>query len=415
MKSSSSSSLTIRRTFVVTLVAAVTLLQVTECSGENFLRASNNKNKRELLKGSKRIENPNELSAATKTIGLRNIVNGIKEEDISFFNEYLEDLNSFPTAAPTNPPPAATNQPTESPTDKPSNRPTESPTDNPTDEPTDKPTDEPTDKPTNSPTDTPTKSPTDTPTKSPTDAPSEEPTDTPSEAPTDTPSEAPTDTPTVAPTEDPTEAPILPADTKSPTVSPTTKAPSRAPVVAPTPSPVTITLPTPSPVVPLPAPTPAPVTPTEPPSFSNGCNLSSEGRVALINIFLRVVSDAIDMDTPGSPQVRALEWIINDDPMQLCPQDPHLIQRYVLAVFYFSTRGDRWIQCSAPDIEDYSEDEIQEANDMCTIEVESSSSGTGSVESGSNAWLTPETECSWGGLACNENNDVVRIEMGKLC
>jgi hypothetical protein len=100
--------------------------------------------------------------------------------------------------------------------------------------------------------------------------------------------------------------------------------------------------------------------------------------------------------------------------MQLCPQDPHLIQRYVLAVFYFSTRGDRWIQCSAP-TEDDNVIAVQEANDMCTIDVTSSSTGAGgSYESDSNAWLTPETECSWGGLGCNENNDVVRIEMGKF-
>jgi hypothetical protein len=410
--------------------AVVVLLLTTGCSGEKFLRAGNNIRSRKLLIGSRgfverngensdsnnnnsrqHLETPNELSSvvssSTANVGLLRIDN----EDIDFFNEYLEDFNSFGPPVTTNPPgiiptskptasPIATNQPT----DKPSKRPTDAPTDKPTDQPTEKPTDEPTEKPTDEPTDMPTKSPTDTPTKSPTDKPTKSPTDTPSEM-----------------TEEPTEEP-----TDTPTVEPTTEAPSPEPVVAPTPAPFTaapVTLPTPAPFTPpTPAPvsppTPAPVTalvPTESPSYNNKCNLSPEGRVALINIFLRVVSDAIDMDTAGSPQIRALDWIINDDPMQLCPQDSNLIQRYVLAVFYFSTRGDRWTQCSAPI--DYSEDEmsVQEANDMCNIDVSSGSSSSSSTfESGSNAWLTPETECSWGGLGCNEDNDVVRIEMGKF-
>jgi len=93
--------------------------------------------------------------------------------------------------------------------------------------------------------------------------------------------------------------------------------------------------------------------------------------------------------------------------MQLCPQDKHLIQRYVMAVFYFSTRGDRWTQCSAPpplvDSVDPAGAEA-DANNLCTIMV----SG---FESGSDAWLTSGNECGWGGIGCNEDGFVVRIEM----
>lgn len=104
----------------------------------------------------------------------------------------------------------------------------------------------------------------------------------------------------------------------------------------------------------------------------------------------------------------ALDWMIEQDPMQLCPQDKYLIQRYVMAVFYFSTRGDRWTQCSAPPppVEGVVNPAIAEANAnaLCSIQV-------AGYESSSNAWLTSESECSWGGLGCNEDKFIVRIEM----
>jgi hypothetical protein len=133
------------------------------------------------------------------------------------------------------------------------------------------------------------------------------------------------------------------------------------------------------------------------------CNLSPEGRAALINIFIRVVSNPADVDTEGSPQQLATTWIIDEDPSFLCPQDPNLIQRYVMAVFYYSTRGDRWTQCSAPEVFDDPE-AIDEANEACMIDVPGGQ--------GTNAWLTPSGECTWGGLGCNDAEVIERIEMG---
>jgi hypothetical protein len=42
-----------------------------------------------------------------------------------------------------------------------------------------------------------------------------------------------------------------------------------------------------------------------------------------------------------------LDWITIEDEAQLCPNDDNLIQRYIMAVFYYSTDGDRWAECSA--------------------------------------------------------------------
>jgi len=103
----------------------------------------------------------------------------------------------------------------------------------------------------------------------------------------------------------------------------------------------------------------------------------------------------------------ALNWMIDEDPMQLCPQDKFLVQRYVMSVFYFSTRGDRWTECSAPpplsEVGD-PEQAQADANAQCSLQV-------AGFESSSNAWLTGGSECGWGGLGCNEDNFIARIEM----
>lgn len=47
------------------------------------------------------------------------------------------------------------------------------------------------------------------------------------------------------------------------------------------------------------------------------------------------------------------------------------------------------------------------ANAECSLKV-------AGFESNSNAWLTGGSECGWGGLGCNEDDFVTRIEMGKF-
>ena len=116
----------------------------------------------------------------------------------------------------------------------------------------------------------------------------------------------------------------------------------------------------------------------------------------LIEILLEVVSDPDDLNTPGTPQNSAMEWLINLDPAYTCPHDPLLVQRYVMAVFYYSTEGADWARCSAP--EDFDDpDSVADANQNC---------GSG------NAWLTPDDECAWGGLRCNVDSEMERMDIG---
>lgn len=113
----------------------------------------------------------------------------------------------------------------------------------------------------------------------------------------------------------------------------------------------------------------------------------------------------------GSPQDLALDWLINEDALFLCPDDPKIEQRYVLAVFYYSTEGDDWNECSAPDLTDPVA--IANANTACTLTVTPPPDifATIPLTSSTDAWLTPVNECEWAGIVCNANDLCVdRIE-----
>jgi len=75
-------------------------------------------------------------------------------------------------------------------------------------------------------------------------------------------------------------------------------------------------------------------------------------------------------DISGSAQQRALDFVItlNPDP---CGEDPYDIQRYVAAVFYYSTGGDDW--------------------------------------ENSGNYLSSEDECNWDGISCNDDNLITSI------
>ena len=53
------------------------------------------------------------------------------------------------------------------------------------------------------------------------------------------------------------------------------------------------------------------------------------------------------LTTSGTPQNKALEWLVTDEFRIPIPDTPkkfsRFVERYVLAVLYFSTNGDRWI------------------------------------------------------------------------
>jgi len=114
---------------------------------------------------------------------------------------------------------------------------------------------------------------------------------------------------------------------------------------------------------------------------------------------LKQFSDSNALGNSDSPQYKAQEWIIHQDTSYICPQSPTFLQRYVSAVLYYSTKGEDWIQCSAP--EDFQNtDSIDAANNDCNLNAEDH-----------NAWMTPSSECEWGGIVCNNNLQIEEIDI----
>ena len=96
---------------------------------------------------------------------------------------------------------------------------------------------------------------------------------------------------------------------------------------------------------------------------------------------------------PSPPTDLALDWLINVDAMRLCPSDKNLIQRFILATFYFSTGGDEWNECGR---NDYGRKKKNGGDSQC--------------EDGGN-WLSPISECSWHGNRCDNQGALVEIIM----
>jgi hypothetical protein len=71
----------------------------------------------------------------------------------------------------------------------------------------------------------------------------------------------------------------------------------------------------------------------------------------------------------ATPEEQALDWLINDDPLQLTLEQTlgsrRLSQRFALLTLWFSTNGPEW-------------------SDM-------------------NGWLNDEEECNWRGIACDQD------------
>ena len=187
--------------------------------------------------------------------------------------------------------------------------------------------------------------------------------------------------------------------TPIPTPFPTPKPTRRpAPIVAPTRPDTEI------PVTDSPTFVPTSENPTYVPTDGEptACGITPAERRSQIIDKLSVVSfpDLFEQDTP---QRDALDWIVNEDGAEICPDDDSLEQRYSLAVFYYSTNGGNWKKCKAPS--DFSSQaSITAANIACTLTTVNATAIFPNDIRGTNAWLTPGSECLWGGISCYASN-----------
>jgi len=113
----------------------------------------------------------------------------------------------------------------------------------------------------------------------------------------------------------------------------------------------------------------------QPSSTPTAFCFSERGRIETITAVAVSISGA---DVTGTPQVEALKWITNLDPLpNVCDggeEQTEVSQMYVLAVFYYSTSGDDW-------------------ND-------------------NSMWVEQnQNVCDWYGIECNSNRNVLGIKL----
>jgi hypothetical protein len=131
----------------------------------------------------------------------------------------------------------------------------------------------------------------------------------------------------------------------------------------------------------------------------------------------------------GTPHQLAADWIINTDPMHLPPRSDHIIQRYLLTLFYYqmSQNGKSpWKSCNPP---------TGSQNDTCVFinhlnivftnqvddpeilqngaEVDNITFYPETVDLESYRWLSGEHECLWAGISCDFYNRLRVIELCK--
>lgn len=67
-------------------------------------------------------------------------------------------------------------------------------------------------------------------------------------------------------------------------------------------------------------------------------------RASAIEYNLLGISTEAALGDATSPQGQAFEWIVNGDERMVYDDDANLIQRYVMAVLWFATSGENWIE-----------------------------------------------------------------------
>jgi hypothetical protein len=113
-------------------------------------------------------------------------------------------------------------------------------------------------------------------------------------------------------------------------------------------------------------------------------------RRAAITEFVILVSGVLVLLDPSSPQFKAYQWILNDDPLQLLASDvPQLPQRYYLATLYYATNGASWDECGPP-------------------------TGATPCANVLQRFLSGSPECMWLGVTCGTSQEIGSINIRKF-
>eukprot|EP00814_Leptocylindrus_danicus_P001259 CAMPEP_0116024108 /NCGR_PEP_ID=MMETSP0321-20121206/12092_1 /TAXON_ID=163516 /ORGANISM="Leptocylindrus danicus var. danicus, Strain B650" /LENGTH=533 /DNA_ID=CAMNT_0003495719 /DNA_START=77 /DNA_END=1678 /DNA_ORIENTATION=- len=180
--------------------------------------------------------------------------------------------------------------------------------------------------------------------------------------------------------------------TPEPTISPApSDKPSAAPVIAPVASPSAGPTGAPSK-----GPTQAPVpSPSAAPTYPCGVEPLTRRDMIFDILTPEVVSGAMINDV-GSSANLAFEWLVGEDDLYICPDDPKVIQRFVMGKIYFQMNGDDWLQCSRPSTS-------SDNKPSCDVPPNQGYEGA--------EWLDAGHECDWAYVKCNTDRCITHIEV----
>jgi hypothetical protein len=107
---------------------------------------------------------------------------------------------------------------------------------------------------------------------------------------------------------------------------------------------------------------------------------------------------------PSTAEYLAKEWIIFEDSLQLLPMDANLVQRFLLAAFYFEThKSGEWLSCNHQGEDN--PDETCDYQRIVTIYPLTYEAVPGI------RWLSSSHECNWAGLQCDELNQTRVVDL----
>jgi hypothetical protein len=112
--------------------------------------------------------------------------------------------------------------------------------------------------------------------------------------------------------------------------------------------------------------------------------------------------------TPDTSHDLALQWIMNEDPLQLDINSTRILQRYMMVFFYYSTSNNGnapWRSCGPA---------VEGEDDSCVL-LEYTKQPDDTVEyvekGGKTRWLSGTHECEWEGILCLGGDNVLGIHI----
>mmetsp|Transcript_3401 Transcript_3401/g.6207 ORF Transcript_3401/g.6207 Transcript_3401/m.6207 type:complete len:485 (-) Transcript_3401:153-1607(-) len=118
---------------------------------------------------------------------------------------------------------------------------------------------------------------------------------------------------------------------------------------------------------------------SSPPVTLDACNLDpTVRRENIIATLFPMVTPMTEFEDTKSAARQAFEWLVESDEFYICPEDPQLVQRYIVGKIYFQMNGDGWTDCDSN-------------GDMCEASYD--------ILNGTK-WLEPVHECEWAFLLC---------------